>query len=439
MIIRMLLLFVILPNLIVITAAKDTTTSTKTTTSSFNHGPAILDWVRSKEGGFVSDKLEIRRQDPTDDSTPFGVFTTRDIEPEERLMDIPRECYISLPMDDILTAHELMDNPDVTEDAKLAYYYQNLCKLTHHFLHELELFQTHPEQSMYAPYMAYLLDTQRMGQVPATYSQAGKNLLRQILGPIPEGEAPNKFNDKYQLPPSQLVDWIDELFIQTGCIEAGNVLQEHAVALSAQRGYDSEFIPLWDMVNHDNGKLNTANSPIHSDEGIFKVWATQPIAAGEEIYATYNFCTDCLDMGYEWGTSGIYRDFGFVERPPQVWNLADQIYFEVIEEVKVEEDGDDVEHLVVRANFEIYWESYDLHNEYPDEEGVVYLQAQLARLEALEDLIRSQDERYGEVPEHEMNMIRQFYHATRNAITLALEAISENEKDEDEVVDSSEL
>jgi SET domain len=432
---------IILPNLIAIAAKGTTATTTSTSTISINHGPAILDWVRSKEGGFVSEKLEIRRQDPTDDSTPFGVFTTQDIEPEERLMDIPRECYITLPMDEILTAHERNDNPDIAEEAKLAHYYQNLCKLTHLFLHELELFQTHPEESRYAPYMAYLLDTQRMGQVPATYSQAGKNLLRQILGPIPEGEPPSKMFGKYQLPPAHLVDWIDELFIQTGCIEAGNVWQEHVVALSAQRGYDTEFIPLWDMVNHDNGKLNTANSPIHSEEGIFKVWATEHIAAGEEIYATYNFCTDCMDMGYEWGTPGIYRDFGFVERPPQVWNFSETIYFEVIEEV--EEDGDGEDYLVVRANFDIYWESYDEYNEYPSEEGVAYLQEQLARLEALEDLIRSQAE--GEVPEHEMNMIGQFYHATTNAITLAIEAISEYEEDDEEdeddeeVVDESEL
>ena len=83
------------------------------------------------------------------------------------------------------------------------------------------------------------------------------------------------------------------------------------------------------MVNHDNGQINTENTPISSESGI-KVWASKPIKAGEEIFASYDRCLDCQDVANYWGTPEILRDFGFVERYPRRFVAYDEgIWFEV--------------------------------------------------------------------------------------------------------------
>jgi hypothetical protein len=262
----------------------------------------LIEWVRS-EGGYFNAKLEIRRMDPENKDSPFGVFAKEEIEEEETLMEVPRKCYISLDDDEVQSTAEYEKSGGEDMATIMGIYFENTCRLAHKFLDELNAFQAEDGKSAHGPFLAYL-ETQRKGQIPATFSEAGKNVLRKITGPT---TTKSKNYGNYALPPYLSVDWIDEHFKKTGCIKEDNPMEEHAVALAIQRGYDFEFIPIWDMVNHDNGKLNTDNNAIHSDEGL-KVWATEDIPAGAEIYATYNFCTDCKNhigeneyVADEWG------------------------------------------------------------------------------------------------------------------------------------------
>jgi hypothetical protein len=264
----------------------------------------LIEWVRS-EGGYFSHKLEIRRMDPEDEASPFGVFAKTDILKDETLIQVPRNCYISLEKDEIQDTAEYEKAGGEDMETIMSIYFGNTCRLAHKYLEKMKAYQTSKNKTevRHGPYLAYL-ETQQRGQLPATYTEAAKRLLRKIVG---QTDTLSKNYGYYALPPYLLVDWIDEHFKKTGCIAQDDPLGEHAVALAIQRGYDFEFVPIWDMVNHDNLNLNTDNNAIHSEEGL-KVWATMHIPAGSEVYATYNFCTDCKDVmgenefvGDEWG------------------------------------------------------------------------------------------------------------------------------------------
>jgi hypothetical protein len=375
--------------------------------------------MKSK-GGFVSDKITIRRRDPNDPTSPMGVFATEDIRKNETVLTVSRNCYIALEPNEVKGA-DIYLLEDVSMDKMMEVYFANSCRLTHKYMQELQKWIEAPEESDYAPYMAYL-ETQAMGMLPATYSDSGKNLLRKIQGPTTEQNA-EKFGvdsltkesvvsenyGNYSLPPWQMVDWIDEQFVKTNCVEGDKPEQVHAVELVIQRGYDHELIPIWDMFNHDNGLLNIATNSLRSEEGI-KVWALKDIDADQELLATYNYCTDCFDVGDDWGTPGIYRDFGFVENLPQMWPFLDHnIYFQVVQE---ETTGH------IRAEFFRDPTTGELEG-VPDDKGLRYLREELSRVSML-DLEKELEE--GDLPQHEWAMIVKYHQSVMIALTAGIQA-----------------
>jgi hypothetical protein len=129
----------------------------------------MITWVQSMGGSF-SEKVEIKRMDPEDNSSPYGVYAKENIEAKENLMIIPHECYI--------TIHDV-ENMDVDYGWEEAYH-NNLCNLAHKLMKEMKL----GEESQYAPYIAYL-QTQKRGQLPVNWSENGKEVLKQFY---PEGK-----------------------------------------------------------------------------------------------------------------------------------------------------------------------------------------------------------------------------------------------------------
>lgn len=331
----------------------------------------MIQWVRA-EGGIVNEKVEIRRMDPDDESSPFGIFAKENIQELETIMNIPRHCYLMI--DD----PEDMDIDYGWEDA----YHSNLCKLSHRLMEEMKL----GEKSKYAPYISYL-KTQKAGQLPANWSENGKHVLKQLF---PEG--------------SQVVDWIDQNFKRKNCI-GDDPFEAHMVEMTVQRCFDTALIPVWDMVNHDNGRgLNTANDSLHDEKGI-KVWASKDIASGEQIYATYDKCLDCFDVELYWGTGDILKDFGFVEGYPHRYVYVDEeIWFEV--------DKDEKEEFVLR---------WDRSGEYDTitREGVEFLEEELERIEDVGR--RVLDDQDG-IPDHEWRTIQTYYNVLIADLNFAIEA-----------------
>merc|ERR1712008_317650 len=146
------------------------------------------------------------------------------------------------------------------------------------------------DESQYAPYIAYL-KTQKPGQLPTNWSKDGKDLLRKVA-----------------IPGSSMVDWIDWNF-KGSCIDTENEktdnngisFEEHMVEMTIQRCFDTALIPIWDMVNHDNGRTNTENDSMYNADGL-KVRAARNLDKGEEILASYDKCLDCNDVESVWGT-----------------------------------------------------------------------------------------------------------------------------------------
>jgi hypothetical protein len=117
-----------------------------------DHGEALIEWLRSKKG-FFSPKLEIRRCDPTDESSPLGMFATGAFQAKERLLLIPREMLI--------TAEGTYEE----------------CDTVRNLVREMKL----KDESKYAPYVNYLLE-QPTGQLPSAWSDEGKELLLRVMG-----------------------------------------------------------------------------------------------------------------------------------------------------------------------------------------------------------------------------------------------------------------
>lgn len=333
----------------------------------------IISWVRSKGGSF-SEKLEIRKHQ----MGYMGVFATSDISAKETLFNIPHECYIQ-----VFDEAENMDL-DELEDAT-GPYYNNLCKLAHKLMEEMKL----GESSEFAPYIAYL-KTQKSGQLPANWSQAGKDTIRKIA-----------------IPGSPIVDWIDWNFKQRHCIK-DDPFEEHIVEMTVQRCFDTALIPIWDMVNHDNGRINTENDSMYDKEG-FKVRAARDIKAGEEIFATYDKCVDCYGIDAYWGTPEILKDFGFVEGYPHRWVFYDEgIWFEIYED----EDGE------LEAIFDDDTaDSYGI----PNKEQIQFLQKEINRLNDVGKIVLNDQ---GDVPDREWQTIKNLHTAAVTDISAAIEEVA---------------
>lgn len=330
---------------------------------------AIIKWVVAKEG-FFSEKLEIHHLDPNDSTSPLGVFASHDITPHEPLLYVPHECFIALWQD------EVQEDPN---DETELYFYQNVCKLSQKLAKELKL----GENSDYAPFVEYM-NAQTKGQIPATYSDAGKSVLRKVQ--TPSG------ND--------LVDWMEHDF--NFCTP----LDRNALALTKQRGYDTAMIPIWDMFNHKNGHVNTENDPMYANNGL-QVRASTDIYKGQEVYATYDECVDCRNVWWYWGTPEIFRDFGFVEQYRQRWVFEEEeIYFEI--------DENDNQEL------EVTWDLSDDGWRIPGKYGIAFLRQELERLRTVSEL--ELKEKPKEVPAHEWDTIVQFHQAATTAISKAIES-----------------
>ena len=210
------------------------------------HGRELQAWLHDK-GGRMSDKLEIRRRDPWDPTSPSGVFATVDIPQGETILQIPLHAYLSVDAQTI----EKGDKEATFEDEMRAYY-NSTCRLSKKLMEETRRYRESPTSSTFAPYIRYLEETQPMGQLPATYSPHAKDLLRKIQG-IEGDDVVSEHYGPSPLPPAGLVDWIDIHFVQHNCLDTDDVEAYHAVALAVQRGYDLEYIPIWVRIGHELG------------------------------------------------------------------------------------------------------------------------------------------------------------------------------------------
>jgi hypothetical protein len=348
----------------------------------------IIYWVRSEGGFFNEDKLEIRRADPADPTSCYGIFAKETIQLNERIMTIESSSTIR---------HELRSFDDEEEGS-----FQVLCGLTQMLLKELRL----GVESKYAPYINYLLG-QEYGQIPATWSDKGKAMLRDIIGEGTEG--------------SDMTDWIKHSF-EGDCIREGDPFEIEALVLAAQRGDHNLLIPLYDIANHSNDKdaINMIMENTSIDLDVMRVSASREIPAGQELLTTYSFCTHCDDtVPNGWRTQEILCNHGFVEPYPRKFKLGMDRHYQL----SGFDGGDNDLLFFVDENkqtkaLEVTW--VNEKNEIPDGGDIAFME-QYQRI--LRGLLHggTLEARRNEIPKKEWDVIFEYLQAILTAVDSAIE------------------
>jgi spermidine synthase len=305
------------------------------------------------------------------------MFATGDISEDELLLEIPRK---------VLLTDEGYENDSYGDHGIW-------CPTAYRLIDELKK----GEDSFYGPYINYLL-SQEQGQLPSHWSDAGKQLLLEVLA---QDDA-LKDND---LKPRDAVGWVEKAW-HGDCKGGNDRFEQHAALMLLQRGWDDIMIPVYDMMSHRNGPyLNTKSNSVHKKTTPVRVHASRDIKAGEELYTSYNNCKDCgnrINNGY--GTPEILRDFGFVELYPQRWYFGRRLYFDLIQ------DPED-------KTITVKW-----MDKKPKKKALNWMAMQLERLQ---DIYLGEKDIYSvllkQVPPHELRVIEEYHQAAMNAMTHALE------------------
>ena len=181
------------------------------------------------------------------------------------------------------------------------------------------------------------------------------------------------------------------------------------------------MIPLYDLFSHRNSNwLNNEDNNVHEDHRI-DVIATRAIGQGEEIYTSYNFCTDCKNRAFGYGTPEIFRDYGFVEEMPQRWFFGElDVAFEL--DKNLNPDGSSSGMIGIK---------WLMKNREPTDYDLQFFRKELKRLEEVaEEVIEAFEEGYYEyMPEYERDMTWQYYDALRAATTYAIDAALREDKE----------
>lgn len=134
--------------------------------------------------------------------------------------------------------------------------------------------------------------------------------MRELQGLSPSGET------------HRHVDWYQQV-----CLKGGELtdLDWKALLMHLTRAADIGLVPMYDLMNHHNGLINTK---LQIDaEGGLSVIARTKIPANGPIYNTY------ARSGEE-STVDIFNTYGFVEDYPQIWRWSDETLVQLAQENK---------------------------------------------------------------------------------------------------------
>jgi hypothetical protein len=151
-------------------------------------------------------------------------------------------------------------------------------------------------ESKYAPYVDFLLHEPDDYTIPSRYSQNGKRLLLHVLDDMED-------TGDTRIPPVEPISWIDEEWIRVCRADPNDVMGIRAATAVLQRSDDIFLIPGYDAYNHRNGVwTNTQTNEVTGR--YYEIIASRDIQAGDELFNSYNFCTDCAGRRKGYGTPG---------------------------------------------------------------------------------------------------------------------------------------
>ena len=331
----------------------------------FNDRRDLVNWIR-ESGGYVDPRQLVRQAYPDDPSSGCGVFAEEQIEAGELLLSVPKRIIVKGEYEDDSTVHLEVDSADEDEhevdlivdsevDAEdederevdlivdkdvdsededdeidndseddIVYAYDDsdssddedvtgssFCALMKTLTRELVL----GDESHHGPYIRYM-NLQPIGQIPEFWSEGGKHFLATVTG---------KNLRPYGYIDDKRTDYIKE------CGYPVNDVTVRAAMLITTRADDDTMTPYYEIYNHRNGKWH--NTILEWHPSSYNVYAKKTIKKGDEIFNSYNMCTVCggRKFSFEYGTSEVLNDYGFVESYPRRWILSDDIRFDLDE------------------------------------------------------------------------------------------------------------
>lgn len=154
------------------------------------------------------------------------------------------------------------------------------------------------EDSFWYPYLA--LDGSLSSRIPTVWHNSAIDEL--------QGLPPFKKTKQ-----TTLVDWFVETCADGKPFADLDVADRQSLHAAITRGASMRFLPLYDLINHDNGEMN-----IHflGDELGVRISAAVHIPAGSEILISYRGGTATV--------SDVFERYGFVEPYPQQWAWIDE-------------------------------------------------------------------------------------------------------------------
>jgi SET domain len=357
---------------------------------------AQVTWLQTVPGAYFSDKIEIRRVNPSDRTSPVGVFARADVNAEELLIAIPKAATIE-------------GIPTALDSDTAAYWFE--CDTAHKLSQEIRL----GSNSTYSGFVEYLLE-QSPAQIPSGWSRAGQELLLQVLDQDENGDGP--------LPPLDAVHWMKEW--SEACGGDGmedDPLEKFAALMLIQRGWETKLVPIYDMINHHGGNrwVNIHDPRINHVDDV-QVRSNRRMQAGEELLYSY---TDYADPKYfheKHGTPEVFRDFGFVESYPRRFYFQEgSLYFEIdYNEKKNSNPSSQTTTTTAVASddglLELTW------LEQPRLRGFNFAVKEYSRLQALSGTLQNAL-LAADVPHHELDMIHQYYQALMVALQMAAQSI----------------
>lgn len=171
-------------------------------------------------------------------------------------------------------------------------------------------------------YIYFNFDDSSGSRVPSQWNREGR-AVQELQGLPPSGYT------------HQNVDWSTESCLSTmeeGMNENDMEMYWKAAHIYHTRSADIGLIPLYDLMNHHNGKINTRLS--RDGNGGLYVTALVDIQEGEPIYNTY------ARNGWE-SSVDTFNSYGFVEDYPQLWRWDGEELTNVdVDETEGEGGGD---------------------------------------------------------------------------------------------------
>lgn len=328
--------------------------TTKTTYAS-THAESQIAWIRSK-GGFFSRKIEFQLLDKNDENSAMGVFALEELHKGETLMVVPKECLIF--------------SKGGSEDP---------CDTARNIVKHRKL----GNASEYAPWINYVFEPKYKHDLPSAWSPAGKHLIETIIGS--------------EMPPFGVTNIDFKKVCGEGSGDAE--LDQDAWLIVVRRSWDDVMVPILDMVNHRNGKwYNVDSNSAHEGKDI-TVFASRDVEQGEQLYLSYNECTDCHDIEWTYVLTDIFRDYGFIEQYPRRWNIEDLVF-------EIDEDEETKELKLTFLDGE------------PNAYQRKFMRGQLKRLRGMKDYVATKVAKLDSA--HERFMTVEYYNAAMTALGLAL-------------------